>query len=47
MLRVWIGELWLHRLIFLAVVLALLVLRLLPFDTAPGRLHPPPQSHSP
>ncbi len=41
MIRAWIGELWLHRLVFLAVVLFITFLRLLPLDTSAGHLPGP------
>lgn len=37
----WIGPLWLHRLIFLAVALALTFVRLLPLQTTAGHLPGP------
>ncbi len=41
MIRAWIGSLWLHRLIFLAVALIITILRLLPLDTTAGHLPGP------
>ena len=41
MIRSWIGSLWLHRLIFLAVAVFLTFLRLLPLDTTAGHLPGP------
>lgn len=41
MIRAWIGELWFHRLIFLAAVFVLLFVRLLPLDTVAGALPGP------
>ncbi|MGV8987534.1 MAG: rod shape-determining protein MreD [Cypionkella sp.] len=41
MIRAWIGSLWLHRLIFLAVVVFITFLRLLPLDTTAGHLPGP------
>lgn len=41
MIRAWIGSLWLHRLIFLGVVLFITFLRLLPLDTTAGHLPGP------
>lgn len=40
-IRAWIGSLWLHRLIFLAVALFLTFLRLLPLDSIAGHLPGP------
>lgn len=41
MIRNWIGSVWLHRLIFLAVVVFITFLRLLPLDTSAGHLPGP------
>ncbi|MBI1171750.1 rod shape-determining protein MreD [bacterium] len=41
MIRTWIGSLWLHRLIFLAVVVVITFVRLLPLDTSAGHLPGP------
>lgn len=40
-IRAWIGSLWLHRLIFLGVVVLLTIVRLLPLDTTAGHLPGP------
>lgn len=40
-IRAWLGDLWFHRLIFLAVVFVLLLVRLLPLDTTAGHVPGP------
>ena len=40
-IRAWIGEIWLHRMVFLTVVLVLLLVRMLPLDTTAGHVPGP------